>query len=225
MPKYKAVLFDLDGTLVESCLELMDALNDTMNEYGFKEVNKEETKSWIGHGTLHLLTKCLSHTSGKSYGTVEKDEKLKEQYSFFRKRYAKHVGNNSYLFDGAIELLTKLKENNIKTAVITNKETAFTQKILDKHNLNELLDVVVCGDTLEVKKPNPKGIYHILDKLNITDKKDVLFVGDSDTDIKSAQNADIECWAVPYGYNSGEPIENSNPDKMIKTLKDVEVIL
>lgn len=225
MPKYKAVLFDLDGTLVESCLELMDALNDTMNEYDLANVSKEETKSWIGHGTLHLLTMALAKVLNTPYEEVEKDEKTKECYAYFRVRYAKHVGNHSFLFDGALEILKKLQANNIKTAVITNKETAFTQKILDKHNLNDVLDVVVCGDTLEVKKPNPKGIFHILDKLNITDKKDVLFIGDSDTDIKAAQNAEIECWAVPYGYNSGEPIESSNPDKMIKTLKDIEVIL
>ena len=225
MSKYKAVLFDLDGTLVESCLELMDALNDTMDKFDLSNVTKEETKSWIGHGTLHLLTMALAKVLNLPYEEVEKDKQTAICYTYFRERYSIHVGNHSFLFDGTIELLTKLKENNIKTAVITNKETAFTQKILDKHNLNELLDVVVCGDTLEVKKPNPKGIYHILDKLNITDKKEVLFIGDSDTDIKSAQNADIECWAVPYGYNSGEPIENSNPDKMIKTLKDVEVIL
>ncbi len=225
MSEYKAVLFDLDGTLVESCLELMDALNDTMDKYDLTHVNKEETKSWIGHGTLHLLTMALAKVLNLPYEEVKEDEQTAIRYAYFRERYAKHVGHNSYLFDGATELLTKLKANNIKTAVITNKETAFTQRILDEHNLNELLDVVVCGDTLEVKKPNPKGIYHILDKLNITDKKDVLFIGDSDTDIKSAQNADIECWAVPYGYNSGEPIESSNPDKMIKTLKDVEVIL
>ena len=225
MPKYKAVLFDLDGTLVESCLELMDALNDTMDKYDLDKVTKEETKSWIGHGTLHLLTMALAKVLKMPYEEVEKDKQTEIRYAYFRKRYAKHVGNHSFLFDGAMELLKNLKTNNIKTAVITNKETAFTQQILDKHNLNDVLDVVVCGDTLEVKKPNPKGIFHILEKLEKKKKKDVLFIGDSDTDIKAAQNAKIECWAVPYGYNSGEPIESSNPDKMIKTLKDIEVIL
>jgi phosphoglycolate phosphatase len=225
MPKYKAVLFDLDGTLVESCLELMDALNDTMDKYDLDHVSKQETKSWIGHGTLHLLIMALSKVLNLPYEEVKKDKQTAFYYTYFRERYAKHVGNHSYLFDGAMDILKKLKEHNIKTAVMTNKETAFTKIILDKYNLNDVLDIVVCGDTLEVKKPNPKGIFYILDKLKITDKKDALFIGDSDTDIKTAQNAKIECWAVPYGYNSGEPIENSNPNKMIKTLKDIEIIL
>jgi phosphoglycolate phosphatase len=171
------------------------------------------------------MLKAISHATGEKIQLVEKDMQFKEIYSYFRECYAKRAGTNSWLFDGALNLLKTLKENNIKTAIITNKEKAFTKKIINTHNLNELINIVISGDTLPVKKPNPEGIFHAMNTLEIKDLDDILFIGDSDTDIKAAQNANVECWAVPYGYNAGIPIEDSNPTKMIKTLKEITQIL
>jgi len=223
--KYKAVFFDLDGTLMETAYEIADAVNDTMSNYSLDKVDEEECKEWIGHGTLHLMILAISKVRNISYEEAKIHSQTDEMYAYFKERYYERTGTRSHLFDGAKELLTKLKDNNIKTAVITNKEGAFVKKILKAHNLSPLLDIVVSGDTLDVKKPDPKGLYHCMEFLKITDKKDILFIGDSQTDIKASQNAGIECWAVPYGYNAGEDIRDSNPDKMIETLQDVESIL
>lgn len=225
MSKFKAIFFDLDGTLMETAYEIADAVNDTMSNFDLNSVDEEECKTWIGHGTLHLMLLAISKVKSISYEEAKNDSQTNELYDYFKLRYFERTGTRSWLFDGALELLQELKNNNIQTAVITNKEEAFVKKILKAHNLDTLLDLVVSGDTLDVKKPNPKGIFHIMHKLNIANNKDVLFIGDSNTDIVTAQNAGLECWAVPYGYNAGERIQDSNPDKMIDKLSDIPKLI
>lgn len=225
MAKFKAVFFDLDGTLVESAYEIADAVNDTFTHFSIENVDDEQCKTWIGHGTLHLMIKAISFAKSISYEEAKNNGQTAEIYEYFKTRYAKRSGTRSWLFDGAFELLENLKANNIKTAVITNKEGLFTKKIIDTHNINDLIDVVVSGDTLEVKKPDPKGIFYAMEKMDITNTEDVLFIGDSKTDIETAKNANLECWAVPYGYNAGEKIEDSNPDKMINSLLEIRELI
>jgi phosphoglycolate phosphatase len=113
--------------------------------------------------------------------------------------------------------LEQLRSLGVKRAVVTNKETRFTQRILERHGLQSMFDLVVCGDTFPVKKPDPTVIYNCLDALHCV-AGESLFVGDSSIDVATAKAAGVVCWVVPYGYNMGEPIERSEPDLVISDL-------
>ena len=109
----------------------------------------------------------------------------------------------------------------VKRAILTNKEGRFTDRVLSAHGLGaSLLDAVVSGDTLPVKKPDPSGIRHLLTQFN-SSAEDALFVGDSETDIKTARAAKLICWAVPYGYNHGRPIADEQPDRVVDDVRPV----
>ncbi|MEN9772693.1 MAG: hypothetical protein RJA58_1336, partial [Pseudomonadota bacterium] len=110
-----------------------------------------------------------------------------------------------------------LKELGVLRAVVTNKETRFTDRILERHQLSGQFDMVICGDTLPVKKPNPAVIHHCLEQLGQT-AGESLFIGDSSIDIATAKAAGVICWAVPYGYNMGESIETSAPDALVANI-------
>jgi len=217
----KAIFFDLDGTLLETSYEISDAINDTMEHFGLDKIDEEECKEWIGHGTLHLMRLATAKVKKISYKQAQDDTQMAALYDYFRIRYFERTGTRSWLFEGALKLLQTLKKNNIKIGIITNKETAFVEKILTAHKLDTLTDCIVCGDTLEVKKPDPAGVFYMMDKLDLKITEDILFIGDSKTDILTARNAKLRCWAVTYGYNAGEKIQDSSPDKIINSLEDI----
>jgi phosphoglycolate phosphatase len=112
------------------------------------------------------------------------------------------------------ETLQALRTAGVKLVVMTNKEGRYTQTVLDAHDLAPMFDRVISGDTLPVKKPNPAGITDCLKQFGLSSDR-ALFVGDSSIDVATARNAGIAVWALPYGYNMGEPIEACNPDRVI----------
>jgi phosphoglycolate phosphatase len=138
----------------------------------------------------------------------------------FIHHYEATAGTTSVPFPFVLETLRKARDYGLKQAVVTNKETRFTNRILEKHGLTNLLDMVVCGDTLSVKKPNPAVIQHCLDTLGVA-QGEALFVGDSSIDMATAKAAGVLCWAVPYGYNLGRPIEETMPDRIVPDIREV----
>ena len=168
---YKAILFDLDGTLIETAYEIADAVNDTLEKFNLPPVDDEKCKNWIGLGTLHLVHCALSFVKSVSMEDVINDKETSVIYDYFKERYFSRTATRSWMFEGAVEVLEFLKKSNIKTAVITNKETMFTHKLMEKNNLTDLLDVVISGDTFDVKKPNSYCIDYVMEKFKITNKK------------------------------------------------------
>lgn len=214
MKPFDAVMFDLDGTLIETAPEIADAVNFTLREVGLSTVTQQQVNDWIGHGTLELLIQALAHTQHISDQQVRESPELKGVSATFNKHYQACCGTRSHLYPQVRETLTTLRELDVRLAVVTNKESRFTQTVLDAHKLTALFDVVVSGDTLPVKKPNPAGIEHCLKLFNATRERS-LFVGDSRIDIATARHAQVAVWALPYGYNMGEPIAQARPDRVI----------
>jgi phosphoglycolate phosphatase len=169
MAKYDAVFFDLDGTLIETAYELADAVNDTLEYFSLEKVEEERCKKWIGHGTKHLLLQAIAFSKNIDIKDVEKKVKFKEVYKYFRSKYFRRIGTRSWLFSDVLNVLKSLKENGIKVVVITNKEETFTKKLLQEHNLFPLLDLVIAGDTLSVKKPDPKTIFNSMEAVKLKD--------------------------------------------------------
>jgi phosphoglycolate phosphatase len=138
----------------------------------------------------------------------------------FIHHYFECAGSDSKPYPDVLESLAHLQELGVKQAIITNKERRFTERILERHGLASNFDLVISGDTYAVKKPDPTVIYNCLNALNVT-LGEALFVGDSSIDIATAKAAGVLCWAVPYGYNMGQPIENAAPDRIVPTIKEV----
>ena len=211
---YDLVMFDLDGTLIETAPEIMDAVNDTLRHFELAQVTQQQVNDWIGHGTRELLISALAYVQRKAIEAVRTDALLPAYLAEFDVHYQQRCGTRSHLYPQVRETLTTLFERGVKLAVVTNKEGRYTTTVLNAHNLMPLLHRVVSGDTLPVKKPNPAGIQSCMEQFGVAPER-ALFVGDSSIDVATARNAGIAVWALPYGYNMGQPIEACAPDRVI----------
>lgn len=212
---FDLILFDLDGTLVETAPEITEAVNDTLRCFGLPEVAQRQVCDWIGHGTRELLVHALTDGSGASADEVRNSALLREIVTVYDTFYQRRVGTRSQLYPKVRETLQALREQDVKLAVVTNKETRYTEVVLDAHQLTPLFDMVVCGDTLDTRKPEPAGVLRCLARLGVSRERS-LFVGDSSIDVATGRNAGVAVWALPYGYNMGRPIMASAPDRLLE---------
>jgi phosphoglycolate phosphatase len=207
-------MYDLDGTLLDTASEIAEATNLTLKEFNLETVSQNQVRDWIGHGTGWLMKRAWEEQKGSDKANWD------AVMARFIHHYEATAGTTSVPFPFVLETLRKARDYGLKQAVVTNKETRFTNRILEKHGLTNLLDMVVCGDTLSVKKPNPAVIQHCLDTLGVA-QGEALFVGDSSIDMATAKAAGVLCWAVPYGYNLGRPIEETMPDRIVPDIREV----
>jgi phosphoglycolate phosphatase len=218
MTNFALVMFDLDGTLVATAGEIQDAVNDTLIRAGLPPVTQERVERWIGHGTRELLLQALAHATGLAVELVRGSELYWDALRSFDGDYELRCATRSWLYPHAREVLHSLGERGVKRAIVTNKEARFTRTLLHGHGLSGLVDHVVCGDTLPAKKPDPAGVLDCLQASGVARDR-ALFVGDSSIDVATARNASVPVWAVTHGYNMGEPIAASAPDRLLDSLQ------
>lgn len=211
---FDLVMFDLDGTLIETSPEIADATNDTLAQFGLAPVALQQVNDWIGHGTQTLLVQALATVQGISKEAVRAADNFAAISAAFVQHYERRCGTRSHLYPHVREVLQNLKAQGVKLAVVTNKEGRYTQVVLDAHQLAPTFDRVISGDTFATKKPTPVGIEACLSQFGVA-KERALFVGDSSIDVATARNAGVAVWVLPYGYNMGEPIESCNADRVI----------
>ncbi len=212
--EFDLVMFDLDGTLIATAPEICDAVNDTLRHVELPEVTQQQVNDWIGHGTRTLLIQALAYSGGMSVAAVQASDKLPAIAATFDTHYQRRCGTRSHLYPQVRESLITLRTRGVKLAVVTNKESRYTRTVLDAHQLTPLLHWVVSGDTLPSKKPDPAGVQACLEKFGVRAAR-ALFVGDSSIDVATARNAGVAVWALPYGYNMGQPIAACAPDRVI----------
>ena len=210
----KLVMFDLDGTLIETAPEIADAVNDTLSHLGLPSVTLQQVNDWIGHGTHTLLVSALADAKKTSTEAIHAWDGLSNASTVFNGFYLQRCGTRSHLYPHVRSVLTELAQKGVRLAVVTNKEGRFTQTVLNAHAMQDTFDIVISGDTLPTKKPNPAGIQHCLDRFGLK-AEEVIFIGDSSIDAATAKNAGVRVWLLPYGYNMGESVHASNPDKVI----------
>lgn len=208
------VLFDLDGTLVETAPEIADAVNDTLQRLELPRVPVDQVALWIGHGTGELLLQALAHAAGRPAAEVRGSSLLRSAQPLFAADYERRCGTTSRLYPQAREVLEALGQCGIRRALVTNKEQRFTQSVLRRHGLRALLDRVVCGDTLPTRKPDPGGVQDCLRAFGVAPER-ALFIGDSSIDVATARNAGVAVWALTHGYNMGRPIAEAAPDRVL----------
>lgn len=221
MAGFDLVMFDLDGTLVETAPEILDAVNDALRHFNLPEVSQQQVNDWIGHGTLELLVKALAQVTGVDVAEVRASTRLGQIVPVYNRAYNARCGTRSQLYPQVRDTLLALRAQGVKLAVVTNKEARYTQVVLDAHGLSSLFDQVISGDTFPTKKPDPAGVVHVLAHFGVAPAR-ALFVGDSSIDATTARAAGVPVWLLPYGYNMGQAVETCAPDRVIS---DVSALL
>lgn len=214
----KVVLFDLDGTLIDSVPDIAVAVNAMLESLGYPTYSEEKMRSWVGNGAKVLVKRALS-------GDVKIDETLSEDlfsnaYQLFLDFYMQNVCKDTRLYPTVQETLETLKNKGYRLAIVTNKPYAFVAPILDTLGLNGLFETYIGGDTLSLKKPDPMPLVYMCDQLNISVDK-ALMVGDSKNDILAAKAAGMQSIGVTYGYNYGEAIEVYDPEVVVDLFSDI----
>ncbi|MCE1160088.1 MAG: phosphoglycolate phosphatase [Burkholderiales bacterium] len=202
-PSIKAVLFDLDGTLTHSAPDLSTGINRMRAEYNLPSIDINGVVAMIGHGVRSLVANAMRDVTSQN-----PDFDLELAYQRFAKHYHEVNGTDSVEFDGVTETLKNLHAKGIKLGVVTNKASEFALPLIHSFVWSRWLDVIVCGDTLSIKKPKPEPLLHACTQLNVT-VDEVLYVGDSMTDVLTAQAAQCRCVVLSYGYNEGVPIREA----------------
>lgn len=191
----KAVLFDLDGTLLDTLEDLCDAVNVTMREFSSPERSLGEIRRFVGHGAADLIEKSIE--SGRN--NLNYDSAL----AFFKKYYGGHADIKTRPYDGTVELLTRLAERGIPCAVVTNKPDGAASELCEKHFGALVLDCVGDREGL-LRKPAPDKVFYMMKKLGCDE---AVYVGDSEPDVLTAKNADMPCICVTWGFRDRDVME------------------
>lgn len=217
---FNLVLFDLDGTLVDTAPEIADTINDVLEACGHEHICSHTIRNWIGHGARETMLRAWKHTTHASDEEIRGSAHLAHLMELFSESHHRHCGTRSQLFPGVVECLKGLQKRCVATAMVTNKEERFVRQVLAVHRLTDYFDTVVAGDSFGFKKPDPATVQHCLQVHGVEARHTVL-VGDSSVDAATARNAGIAFWAVPYGYNGGQPIADEKPDRILATLAEL----
>ena len=204
----RAVVFDLDGTLVDTAPDLMRATNHVLETLGRRPITMDEVRSFVGHGARALLIRGLAATGGIPDGyDVEPD------YRRFVAFYSDNIAEGSVPFPGLLPLLDRLKAEGIAMAVCTNKLEGLSNQLLAALGMAHYFGAVIGPDTLGIAKPDPRPFHEAVARLRLRAPRAVM-VGDSETDILTARNAGVPVIAVPFGYTP-RPVSDFNPDRLI----------
>lgn len=209
-----AVLFDLDGTLIDSVPDLAAAIDTMLQSLGKEPAGEVKVNRWVGNGAAALVKRALADRDDGDelhqacYQNEGEDEDFSFAYSIFEQAYAQRLTSATGLYDGVLSVLSALTAANIKLGLITNKPRQFTLPLLKALEIDHYFADVLCGDDLEFKKPHPLPVLTALENLAVTAEQ-VIMVGDSISDIKSASAAGVKTVAVTYGYNHGIAITDA----------------
>lgn len=216
----KMILCDLDGTLVDSVPDLAYCIDAMMEQLGLPTCGEDAVRNWVGNGVERLVQRALV---GALDG--EPEETLYQQASpIFLELYAANTYTRSALYPGVREGIGFMKAAGYPLGCITNKAARFTGPLLAHLGLLEAFAIVVSGDTLPRKKPDPLPLLHAAEYFSVA-PEDALMIGDSVSDVTAARAAGFKIICTSYGYNHGEDIRDSNPDAVIDSLAELERLL
>lgn len=207
------VMFDLDGTLVDSVPDLAAAVNHMLGQRGCAPASLEQVSEWVGNGAPVLVRRALA--GSVDHAGVDDDEAEVALALFLQAYGGSH--ELTTLYPGVAEYLGWLQQRGVKMAVVTNKPQRFVAPLLAEMGIDGFFEWLIGGDTLPVKKPDPAALQHVMQMAKVAPEQS-LFIGDSRNDVLAARAAGVRVVAVSYGYNHGRPIAEENPDLLVDSL-------
>ena len=212
---FDLLLFDLDGTLVDSAPDIAAAVDETLQARGWPVAGIERVRSWVGNGSRKLIERAVLFAAQSSDADL-----LHAVHDEFLVQYAQHNGPETRVFDGAREFLAHCQNLNKKMACVTNKPAHLANALLDHLDMKKYFSIVIGGDSFPQRKPDPVALLYCCEKLT-TPIARTLMIGDSETDVKSARNAGMKVLCVSYGYNHGGTVAATNPDWLIDDFREI----
>jgi len=217
------ILFDLDGTLIDTAPDLMSAHNHVMKKFGYPTKSTEEIRNLVGKGAGALIGRSIWGQAKKEYHSV-KDLEIKDQMSKeFVNFYAKNIIKESTLINGVKEFLLWCKEQNISMAVCTNKQEHLSNDLLKKIGIYDFFEYVAGSDTFDYCKPDPRHLTNVVEILD-GDLKKTIMIGDSETDANAAQAAEIPIILLENGYTEKNTTEIYH-NHLIKDFVGIEKLI
>ena len=212
----RLVMFDLDGTLIDSVLDLAEAVDRMLVELGRAPAGVEKVRDWVGNGARVLVRRALA--GGLEHAAVGEAE-TEQALARFLDIYA-DCHHLTALYPGVHELLEALSTAAVELAVVTNKPERFVAPLLEQVGLGGYFRWIIGGDTLAQQKPDPAALLQVM-RLAGVEAAQSLFVGDSRNDVLAARAAAVPCVAVSYGYNHGRPIAEERPSLVVDNLAEL----
>lgn len=210
----EAVIFDMDGTILNTLDDLYESVNITLDNFGFPKRTLDEVRQFVGNGVRLLFQRALPNEVN--------DDVLEKSIIFFKKTYAQNMYNHTAPYDSIKKILKELNNNGVKIAVVSNKFD-LAVKELSKKYFGDLIDISV-GQSDEVpQKPAPNGVFKAMRELDV---KSAIYVGDSDVDVQTAKNANLPCIGVTWGFRDREYLKGADyiidtPDELIEVIRSL----
>jgi phosphoglycolate phosphatase len=223
MPQNYTIIFDLDGTLVDTAPDLMSAHNHVMKKYGYPTKSTADIRNLVGQGASAMIGRSIWGQAKKEFGKIDNQKIKAEMVKDFVSFYGKNIMNESVLINGVKQFLKWCKEKNISMAVCTNKQEHLAIDLLKKIGIYDYFEYVAGSDTFDYCKPDPRHITNIIEIVDGNINKSLMF-GDSETDANAARAASIPVILLENGYtekNTDEIYHNH----LIKDFIDVEKIV
>ncbi len=212
----KAVIFDLDGTLLNSLTDIMDSVNIVLQEYNLPTHTLDDYKKFIGNGIEVLAKKALQN----NYPNIDFDKFLLR----IKEIYSKRQILKTKPYDGIIKMLKSLNNLKIKIAILSNKPNEFTQYVVNNFFGDIKFDIVL-GSRINIpRKPNPQAVFEIIDKLNVNTEQ-TIFVGDTSTDILTGKNAGLKTIGVSWGFRSVQELNDNGADFIVNNPQEITELI
>lgn len=215
MHPIKAILFDLDGTLLDTIEDLTASTNHALRKFSLPERSVDEVRSFVGNGVRRLMQQAVP--------TNTSDELFEEIFAAFKDYYFKHSYDYTLPYPGIMPLLSELKKKGLKLGIVSNKWHTAVQE-LSRCFFSDLIEVAIGESETTPRKPNPEGVFAALKALGCN-AEEALYVGDSNIDIMTAQNAGIKCISVTWGFRDEEFLKAHHAETLIHTPQELLAII
>ncbi len=220
LKKPEMILIDVDGTLVDSVPDLAYCADEMLKALGMPAHGEDRVREWVGNGVERLARRALI---GQLDGEPD-DALFARAYPIYLELYAENTSKRSTLYPGVREGLNYLKAQGYRLGCVTNKAEQFTLPLLNDLGVADYFEIIISGDTLPVKKPDPGPLLHAAQFFGVA-PENALMIGDSVSDVTAARAAGFQILCMSYGYNHGVDIREANPDVVIDSMAELPALL
>lgn len=218
--RVKAVMIDLDGTLLDTIPDLAAAANGMLTELGRPPLPLTTIRNYVGKGIANLIERTLTNSMDGKPDAAD----FERAVPIYERCYREANGKHTTMYDGVMEGLNSLRASGFPLACVTNKSERFTLPLLDYVKMSQYFKTVVAGDTLPQKKPDPEPLLHACKQLNVA-PREMLMIGDSLNDAQAARAAGCPVFCVTYGYNEGHDVRTLDVDAIVGSLVEATTLI